>query len=240
MAGGSHHVLGGERRVAVAEDQTRRRRLLGRGPTQVDPSEGDESGRRVRAMTAGVHADRASDRAGHADCPLETAEAGSRRPAGEHGQAHGRTGDHLGPPDGDLLEPGTEGDGQPGEAAVGDEQVGAAPEDEHGHGRAGPTVGAGHGQKLVLVRGFGHEASDTPHPVGGAGAERLVAGGETAEGPGESVERRRRRPHCRHPSSSARSSSGIEVRSPAPKVRQRSPGWSSSDTNRTSSAREAT
>ena len=99
---------------------------------------------RLATVAAGVHAHRATDRAGDPDEELEAGPARGGETAGEHREGDRRAGgDDDGPVrlvtgrrrrwrrESDPLEVTFEHDAEPGEAGVGDEQVRAAADDEH-------------------------------------------------------------------------------------------------------------
>ena len=113
---------------------------------EVEHADPHQRGGDVRAVAAGVHAHAAPDRPRHAHRPLEPGEAGGHRLAGEHGQAaQPRPPSHVVPSTVELVRPhGAEHEASPSKPAVGDEQVGAPPDDEHRQpGRAGTAAADG-------------------------------------------------------------------------------------------------
>src|SRR5690606_1976530 len=183
-----------------------------------DPAQG---GGHVRAVAAGVHPHGSTDRAGDPHGPLEAGEPGGRRAPGDDGQRGCGAGSDGGAVDLDVEEAAGERDRQPGEAVVVDEQVGALA--HHEHVDAGLAHGAGHRGHVVVVRDRGEQRRRAPHPVGGAGPEWLVPPGPLAEqlgGPLDDLAGA----HRSGPPSAASRRSGSSVRSPAPRVRQTSPG----------------
>ena len=83
-------------------------------------------------MPAGVHPHCATDRAWNADGPFEAGQPGRCGLSGEHGKRDGRTGVQLDAADLDAVGPLGQADRHPGESGVGDEQVRAATDDQHG------------------------------------------------------------------------------------------------------------
>ncbi len=184
-----------------------------------------------------VHPDRAADRAGDADRPLEPVQSGRRGAPREDRKGQRTAGTYLGPLDLEPLEGRAEGDREAGEPGVGDEEVRALPDNEDRDVQA--VEGPADGEEVLVVPGLDEEGRRPSDPIGGHRAERLGEPGAGAERP---FERRQllSRGSPAHHAGAAISSSGNEVRSPAPSVQQRSPGSSSAPTRRTSSLRPAT
>jgi hypothetical protein len=189
---------------------------------------------RVRTVTAGVHPHRATDGAGHTDGPFEAGETRGRTAAGRDGQARGPADAQLGARDPDELERTAEHDGDPAETAVGHEQIRAVADDEHVDTRQRDDA-----RDLIEVIGFlaRHEqigrAADAvgrqrPDVAIGFERQRVRRHRERATRAGHRVGiRHRATAECRAASNGC-NSSGSNVRSPAPSVRQRSPGRNSS------------
>ena len=155
-------------------------------------------------MTARVHAHRAADRAGYADGPLEPGEAGGRR-ASSHDRKQGRgAGGDRRAVDRDVLEGLAQRDGETVEAVIGDEEVRTLADDED------VDTGGGHfraNQREVALRFHRREERGrAPDPIRGEGPDGHVA------------------PHV----ILSTISPDNDVTSPAPTVRQRSSGRSSS------------
>ena len=187
-------------------------------------------------MPPGVHPDGAAHRAGHPDRPLQAVEPGRHGAPGQHREADRGPGPDPVAVDGQRLEPGPEGDDQTGEAGVGHQHVRAPP--EHHHRDLEPVESPGHRHQVILVAGFEVERRGAAHPVGGERPEGMVPSGPVPEGPlepGQVAGQRRHR--SAHQPGSDISSSGSEVRSPAPSVQQRSPADSTSPTARPRSIR---
>ncbi len=239
MHGGHHHVGRGERRDAVPGRQRAHPRLAERSGAEVEPPVAGERGDGVRTVPTGVHPDRPSDRARNADRPFEAAQARRRRPPGQHGEAHRRSGHHVGAVDRQLVEPTAKRHDETREPAVRHQQVRTAPQDQHGDVPVGESRGD-RGQ-LRLVHRLDVDGGRAPDPIGRERPQRVVASGQAPERPCHRVQvleyRSPRRRLTRHHVGSAMSSSGSDVRSPAPNVQQRSPGRSRSESVRRSSAR---
>ncbi len=183
----------------------------------------------------GVHAHGTADRPRDADRPREPAPSGVGHPSGQHGQCHRRSRPHDAVAaavatfrEVDRGEPRAEMQHDPVEPVVRHQQVGAAAQDEHrwrGRGRRVRRVlaeGRPHRVEVTRSVDLDIERRRAADPVGGQRPQRLVPRGTTPQRLGQGVQVARR--HHRGDSSS---SSGSLVRSPAPSVRQRSPGRSS-------------
>ncbi len=197
---------------------------MDRGARHVHPAVASERGGRVRTVASGVHPDGPAHRTGDPDRPLQTVQSGRGRATGEHRKAQGGTGHHLGPLDGERLERRSQFHHQAVEPPIGHQQIGAPPDDQDGHVHTGQ--GPGHLEEGFLPLRLDVEGSRTTHPVGGERAEGMVLVGRPAEPSpqgGEIGGKDAHRPT--HQLGSAISSSGREVRSPAPSVQHRSPGW---------------
>ena len=116
---------------------------------------------------------------GHADRPLQPGEAGGRGAPGQHRQADRAAGPHRRPVHLDGREILTQGDGQPGEAGVGDEQVRAPADDQDvDTGRRHRPPGQ---LQVVLVLRPQQQGGRSADPVGGERAEGNVPPGPLAQ-----------------------------------------------------------
>ena len=157
--------------------------------------------------------------------PVRPAATDWRATTGRRGRAPGP---HDGAVDLDGGERLAEDHGDAGEPTIGHQQVRALPHDEHRHGLGGDR---GREPRQVVLGLDAHEhRGRAARPVGGERTEGHVAGRERSERGRESIERGRPRPRHRighEPAIRSMTESGTVVRSPAPRVRQRSPGRSS-------------
>ncbi len=139
-------------------------------------------------MTAGVHAHATADRSRDADRPLEPGQAGGRRAPGEHRQEHAGAGTGDGVVgELDLLGDLAERDRDTVEAAVGDEEVRAAADDQGGNSGASHDVG--HAPQVGEGLGTDEQRRRAADPVGRERPERDVAPRQRAEVGGDGVER---------------------------------------------------
>ena len=167
-------------RAAVAEVEPGGWHLTILAAGEVDDADADEGGGEVGTVTPGVHPHGATDRARHPHGPLEAGEPGGDRAAGDDGQRGGPAGPDAGAVDLDLGEAIAQHDGQPGEAGVGHEEVGALADDQNGHARGDDGVAGG--RQVVDRRRLEQQRGGTADPVGGARPERLVAPQPLAHG----------------------------------------------------------
>ena len=192
---------------------------------------------RVATVPAGVHPHRAADTAGDPDEELEAARGPRPRSAGRAPGAapRRRALDDARPGvEVDAFEVTDEHDREPGEPAVGDEQVRSASDDEQGR-RVLTHDPCDGGQRVD--RTGAHERRDRPtQVVGGEGRERHIALHRAGECALQFGRDRLARVHRVHPPSASHSS-GTVVRSPAPRVSTTSPGRASFGTCSTRSAR---
>ena len=239
-----HHQLGRPHgRGAVAVGQTAD--VVGAAVVgeEVDPGVADETRRHVRSVTTRVHAHRTADRAGHTHRPRQSRPPGVGRTPRQHRQGErcarphdrdpGRRSARAAPACGRRQlqsgEAGAEMQHQPVEARVRHQQVGAPPDDE------GPNASV---PRVRPLEGFAQRLPDDAQVVGTLDLDVERGGpahsvrGERAEWPhqrrpvAERVRQRSQRLARRHHSGDSSRSSGSVVRSPAPRVRQRSPGRS--------------
>ena len=158
------------------------------------------------------------DRAGHPDGPLEAGQAGGGRAAGQHREAQGAPGPHRRCPRWPGRRTGPEGDGQAVEArrrppAGWSPCRPPAPAPRPREGTGPPPAG----RPRPPARS--NRAAGAPDPVGGERPQGMVPLGRGAEGPGQPVhEASSGLTATLNLSASAMSSSGSEVRSPAPRV----------------------
>ena len=166
---------------------------------------------------------------------------------GHDGQLGARSGPHAWSPSiSTPVEPGPRTDDEAGEAGVGHEQVRALAEDQQRHTSG---VGAASARCTATSRPRSSTSTSTRGRRPRPGRWCAPRAGVT-QGPRPEQRRRRRRARRAarrsvgragaHHGVVACSSSGSDVRSPAPRVRHRSPGASSAATWRRSSARPAT
>ena len=222
--GPHHHLTRTDVGMAVRQRQALGGVLSGLPRGQIEYALTGQHGGRVRAVPAGVHAQRPTHRAGYTDGPFEAHQSGGGRAAGDDGEQSGGTGAHRRAGDGDCVETGARHDHEPVESGVGHQHVRTVAEHEHRHGRTGTGESAVHGGEVVLpahLRALARIDGEVRHRV-----ERRVGGGPAA-----------RRVHH---AGSTNSSSGNEVRSPAPRVRHRSPARSTRDRRLCTSARPGT
>ena len=247
---GRHHDLGRRHRgrpIAVGEagDVVGAPGLTG----QVDPVVANETRRHVRPVAPGVHAHCSTDRSRHADGPGQPAPSGVGHTTGQHRQRHrcpARTTTGAGSPDASAL---SDGDGSsmsanppprcsttPPNPSSDTKRLEPRPRTKTGGGgataaRAGPRPGAPTpGCPDPRPR---RAAPPPPDAVGGEGAQGLVprSGGRPERRPGRAV-------HRRHHAVSTAITSVVRRaagragrwRSPAPRVRHRSPGRSWAET----------
>ena len=166
---------------------------------EVEDADPDEVGGDVRTVTTGVHPHRTTDRARHADRPLEAGEPGRRGTPGGDRQERGRAepGSSTRRIDRDLGERVPELHHEAVEPAVGDEQVRPLADDQGGH------VGALERDPDRFEIGDGVGLDE--HRGGAAdlvGAQRSERDGRCGEGPEPRRDRRElfgstghRRPH---------------------------------------------
>ena len=151
---------------------------------QIEDALAHQDGGGVRAVSAGVHPERAAHRARHPHGPFESHQPGGGAAPGDErawragAGAHGRAGDV------DGGEAGTGNDHESVEAGVGDEHVRAVAEDQQRHRHRRRRQSVVHGDEIILVVDLDEEGGGAPHPIGGACPERSVAHGPRPEGPG--------------------------------------------------------
>ena len=227
---------------------------------------GDEHVAGLLPVPARVHPDRAADRPGDPDEELEARPSRCRRATGEDGERKGAARVHDGlavvcrlravPRQDELVELALEHDAEAREAGVGDEQVRAAPDDEH-RGSV-PRYDRGHGFEVAFAADADDDGDGSAEPVGAELGDGLVprhrTGQRRVELRGEAVEvdrvgdgarlGRHAVPSDAPPlamrvaaGASSSHSSGTVVRSPAPRVRRMSPGRASDRAWRTTSTR---
>ena len=242
-----HHLVRGDSAGPIAEPEIGGRRGEGGAQAEVDDLGLVQHRGRVGAVAARVHAHRPAHRPGHPHRPLEPGQPLGHGPAGQLGQRGPSPGPHRRPGHAETGQVALEGQGQAAEPGVGHQQVGAPAQHQHRRLQAG---GAGGDQvERGPVAHRDEEAGRAADPVGGAGAQRVAAAHRGRQRrPGQAllevghrgrclVVRRLGRPrvwgdggHGGAPPSPAWSrsmtASGTPVRSPAPRVRQRSPGRS--------------
>ena len=234
---GHHHVGGGHVGVPVAEPEP-----LG-GPRPPDrrsgrPPVGNQGGGRVRAVAPGVHRPpRPPPSPGTPTAHSSPVSPAADRAAGQHRKADRAPARTVRPAIDRSSNPGPSETTKPGEAGVGHQQVGAPPDapapEPAGRRGARPPPPA-----RASSSGSTKRAAGPPDPVGGEGAEGMVAADPGARAPAQRGQVVGAGAHrLAHQLGSAISSSGREVRSPAPRVRQRSPGLEEAATVRRSSAR---
>ena len=194
----------------------------------------------VGPVAAGVHAHAAADRSGDTDRPLQPGQPGLDALTGQGGQGHGTTGRHHRAIHVHCAEPGgVEHDCDPGEPGVGDEQVGAPPDDQQRQPRLRHR--RPDGQQVLGSGGGHHDGGGAADPVGGEGSDRPAGDHPVAQGVQDRQGGRHRVAVGDGPGAAVRSltgsltvtasawsrptkRSGRRVRSPAPRVRHRSPG----------------
>ena len=245
------HVSGGHRRVPVGGAEVGSG-VVGHGSGRnVDRPVPQQGRRRVRPVSASVHPYRTADGTGHANGPLEPGQSGCCSPAGQGRQGQRTTGADLGPLDLQEGESGPQRHDQAFVARICHQEIGAVSEDQDGY--IDSHQRRGHGHQGGLVRDFDGHCRRPAHPVGGPTAQRCITFGCRAEAPVQHVEivgaahvGPRSRPSTGTASPRVAgppapiSSSGSEVRSPAPRVKQRSPGPSSPETAAARSTRPGT
>ena len=265
-AGRGHDRPGREGRAAVPEAQLVRlhphrpahrgahldppgppaRRLAG----QVEHVRPDQAVGQLAAVGAGVHAHPTADGARDGHRERDPAEGGLGRAGGDAGQGRGRPGLQLGALDLDPPEALAQVEHDPRPAAVGDQHVGPAPDDQQRH--RGGAEHAGQGGQVVEGLGAQEHRRRPAQPEGGQRGQGQLpahparaAGGQLVRGrlqrarihrPHRGRHRRPRPGHGSPPSRGASSSARV-VMSPAPRVRTRSPGWTRAATRAARAAR---
>ena len=164
QVGGRRAVAVGEAHLGVGEDV--------QGARAVDGPGLDQHVGGLAAMRAGIHPERAADRARDAAIEGEPVEPGLGRRAGEL-----HVGDRRAGPDRLALDRNrpeglaAEADDQPRHAAVAHDQVRAEPDHRHGHvGRQGREGGG----EVVLVGGGEQHVGRPPDPEPGQVGERMI------------------------------------------------------------------
>ena len=198
---GHHHLGGAEVGVPVAEAEPLGRpascTAAGPGPPS---GSADQGGRRVRAVAAGVHPDGPPDRAGHPDRPLQAVQPGRGGAAGQHREAEGGPGPRPRSrrwPASRSRRPGR----PPARRSPGRPPAGWSPARAPAPAPPSSVEGPGHAPtRSSSSAGSTKSDGGAPHPVGGEGAQGMVAAG-----PG---------PRAR-PSEARSSVRAVTVRSPA-------------------------
>ena len=202
----------------------------------------------VRAVAPGVHPQRAAHRSRHArrptPGPCSPAAADLRATTGSLAPAPARTVDAS---TSTQSKPGPRRTTTPGKPASATRRFEPSPSTSSGTATSSDRQQRSvHGDEVVLGGGLDEHAGLAPDAVGGARPERSVALCPVAEHRRDGVERAPpyasagRGGDGAHHGVVAWSSSGSDVRSPAPRVRHRSPGTSSAATWARSSARPGT
>ena len=235
---GLHHRLPcPDGRRAVPEAQSRRVVGAALPAFEIDPGVAEQTARHVRPVPPGVHAHRSPDRARHPYGPREPGPPGIGRLARHHGKRRGGTGAQhegrgarrVGGRERHPVEPVAEADHHPVEPGVGHQKVRASAQDAHR--QLAPGQRGAEGSQVVGSVHLHHERGRSPHTVGGEGTEGMVPERPRSERIGQCLQAGTRRGRHHHRGDSS-NSSGRAVRSPAPRVRHRSPGRSMDETTR--------
>src|SRR5918997_6983625 len=134
---------------------------------------------RLAAVGAGVHVDRAADRAGDPRCELQAREAAARRGVGEHGVEYPGVGGHAPPFDLDVHQGFGEPDRESPDAAVPYEHVRTPAEDRDGDVVCGGLFGGR--DQLVYATRFEEGVSGTPDLPGRVALQGFVELGRREE-----------------------------------------------------------